>query len=361
MKKILLFLLLAALPAYAQDDDNAPSPLPKASSGKLQTYTNDQYHFTLQYPGDFYPTGNPVELSKTLVGVIEPFVTLIGTLSNCDEKTFCIYPSVNPNYYGPSFAMNVSAEPTYEECIRTIPPDDPRFSNHQNPTEPVTINGNVWYKDSYSEGGQFTGGTYRTYFNGTCYEIYLLGYSLGYWWNGKEKVDVPREFLLTTSQSILNSVRFTVNETAPTKHDTDLPAWKTYTGKKMPVSFTYPGNFFVIEKAEVAANRISGIQTKEIYVGPGRGLEIDDSHSIHIKSQQFRDPTEAISLMNANLRAQKMSAMTLSGENAHTSSDPIKQILLVRGSTYYEIWFTFTPTPKQYKTFVKTFKFTSPE
>jgi len=195
----------------ASSEQNVPnnSPVvvknPLATSG-WQTYSSAQYGFSFQYPSTFVP---------------------------CNNKTACVQYNSDSQA---TFNVSVNSSETYEDCVRMLQNDS---SNGISATIQTTINGIAFEKDSSVDpaaGQRYGTESYRTYYNGACYEI-----DLHVFWTVQDE-SYPTT-IYPKLEALLPTFRFTTQQTVAPVHSAPVStsAWVTYNGSLVPITFKYPG------------------------------------------------------------------------------------------------------------------------
>ncbi|MCE9541180.1 hypothetical protein K8R03_01320 [Candidatus Kaiserbacteria bacterium] len=319
---------------------NVPAPAPAGN-----VYTSSQYPLTFTYPSDFVPAENITPTQKNSTISYMPV--------SCADSAICSYyvgPSIDA-VEAASFSVQSSAGPTYEDCTAK-----------QGKTIQKTINGTTWYTDSTGDAGlghRLSTQTYRTYFNGACYEAYLsIAWNVG---QGAGPDQAQFNALQGKLDSMMSSVRFTTTETLPRVHAGAVPAWKTLSNTQIPISFTYPGAF------------LSYDSDAELSVGPGTrvGLQTQqssiDAGSINVQKGYIGKSPSVASAMQASMNTDPIAypgytytAISLGGEPAFMASHGDSTVIYVaHDSDFYRIILWLPLLPGEYQTFLNSFTFTS--
>ena len=323
----------------SQNQNNVP--VATQTTSNLKTYSNSQYGFSAQY--------DPSHFDST------PVNSFMGKPNYTNTLLSLFYKDTKnpPGFDSASITFRASGAVNYEDCMKAS-------TAHKQ----ATIGGRTFYKDSTGDAatGHFSStDSYRTYFNGACYEIHV---TMNTYRTDDGVNRGPSDFssIQNALQSVLNSFHLTVSETAPIVHAQSTPQWKTYTGTKVPVSFSYPGNLVIFEL------------DSEIDINPGAQIGLDTVASgdltprISVQKGYLSANQSAATAMQSAMKTEPIAypsysytSTTIGGESASIAGDINKTsvIYVLRGQKYFRIVFFGPFLTNQYQTFLNTFAFTN--
>ena len=323
-----------------------------SQSSSLQTYTSSQYGFTVQYDPGSFTTASPSVMPFMGYPVV-PHTLL--SLNYTGGKNIAGFDAANITF-GASNAV------TYEDCTRMLSASN--SDAVQSTTKQVTINGRTFYEDSTGDaatGHYSSTNSYRTYYNGACYET-SLQIDTSRTADGAPSGDTTS--VSNALQTVLDSFTFTVPDTAPALHASASPTWSTFVGQQTPTSFTYPGSFLIYEsedESDVGPGVKAGLQTFQSGISPG-AIAVQMT-----PSKYFPAGDSATQAMQAKMNtepiaypSQVFTPLTLGGETAYisTAKDGTSVIYVAHGSNFFRILLWAPLLSQEYQNFVSSFRFT---
>jgi hypothetical protein len=147
------------------------NPSPNQTAG-WKTYTNTQYGFSVQYPSDF---ANVNDLTSAQKSSLQTYMgaCLVGNNARIkpNQVGFCyVGTQTSDGFDTSSFNITADSSKSEQSCQQT------NTSPIGELTTQVIVDGINFYEDKIEDAGlghYLTGNSYRTYHNGTCFQIDL--------------------------------------------------------------------------------------------------------------------------------------------------------------------------------------------
>lgn len=166
-----------------------------AQSSALQTYSNSQYGFSLQYPGDLFLNTSNYGSTHPFTGLPIAYIFVQNLTSNNATAQTEGYVSVNVS----TNASDV-ADCSISGAIANVYDGAPAFTGSSN----VSINGSTFLRSDRSDGGGVAGleRDYTTVHNGACYDLQVITFPSACVNSGCD----DRQWSLQTETNLLNQL-----------------------------------------------------------------------------------------------------------------------------------------------------------
>jgi hypothetical protein len=340
---VILSLVIVGGGAYYFMHQNSPSQIPQNYSDTSATQQTQTQTITTNTPVVQTNTSSTASANMTKYNDPQyPFAFSYPSTFVACTNTACVQYTADSQA---TFSVSASSTETIEDCTAMLPSyyDDPA-------TTQVVINDITFYKDSSVDpaaGQRYGTESYRTYYNGVCYDI-----ALHVFWTVSDQ-SYP-DTMYPKLEALLPSFTFTAPQTVAPKHSPPAPAPKTFNGPQLPMTFQYPG--------QLSIDSLSSIGT--LYLTEQRGDERDGTITIEdwtknyttLNAVEAGHPDEAFS--------EQMTPITIGGEPGvqvvKNSNDtrPGTDFYVQHNSKVYGI-IVIDTYPSELQNFLSTFAFTN--